>query len=222
MSAKPSFTALVPVTAAVIALAACGSKGDADTAAAGDSAATTTATSAGQTAPSGTAGDSAMGGMDHSNMAGMNMSRSAPRDSNQVFLRMMSDHHEGLITLADSAQARLQGATAKADAQKLRGKQDEEQTRMLSMLTRQYSDSITPMIMPSNRAMIDSVARAPQGAEADRVFYRQVIAHHREGIHHAEMHLPHLTGDVKQMAEKMRADQQREIQELERKARSGG
>ena len=32
------------------------------------------------------------------------------------------------------------------------------------------------------------------------------------------MHLPRLTGEVKQMAEKMKTEQQREIQELERKA----
>ena len=215
MYAHRLFRPLVPVIA-VIGLAACSSKGDSETAATGDSAATTTASAGGQTAA---AGDTSMAGMDHSNMPGMGaMNRSAPRDSNQAFLRMMSDHHEGMIAMADSAQPRLQGA--KADAQQMRQKQDEEQNRMLSMLSRQYSDSVTPMIMPSNRAMIDSVTRAPQGAEADRVFYRQVIAHHREGIHHAEMHLPHLTGEVKQMAEKMRADQQKEIPEMERKQRA--
>ena len=159
-----------------------------------------------------------MAGMDHSKMDMGAMNRGAPRDSNQAFLRMMSDHHEGLVAMADSAMPRLQGATARADAQKMRQKQDEEQNRMLLMLSRQYSDSVTPMIMPSNRTMMDSVLGASQGAEADRVFYRQVIAHHREGIHHAEMHLPHLTGEVKQMAERMRSEQQREIRELERKA----
>ena len=91
----------------------------------------------------------------------------------------------------------------------------------LTMLSQQYQDSVTPMIMPSNRAMIDSVTRAPQGAEADRVYYRQVIAHHREGISMAEPMLPHLTGEVKQMVEKSISDQRREIQEFERKAQGG-
>ena len=165
--------------------------------------------------------DTGMAGMDHSNMNMAGMNRSAPRDSNQVFLRMMSDHHHGLVVMSDSAHPRLQSETAHADATKLGQKQKAEQQRMLSMLSRQYNDSITPMIMPSNQAMMDSVTRTPKGAEADRVYYRQVIAHHREGIHHAEMHLPHLTGEVKAMAERMRTEQQREIQELERKA-SGG
>ena len=198
--------------------AACGGGGNAGADSAG--AAGDSAGQAAAVAPA--AQDSGMAGMDHSNMNMGAANRSAPRDSNQVFLRMMSDHHEGLVAMSDSALPRLQGATAKSDAQKLRQKQDSEQQRMLSMLSQQYSDSVTPMIMPSNRAMLDSVTRAPQGADADRVYYRQVIAHHREGIHHAEMHLPHLTGEVKQMAERMRSEQQREIQELERKAQGQG
>ena len=216
--AGPRLRQALVTAATVISVAACGRSdqgaGAGDSAAAGGA---TAAASAGAMTPA--PSDTAMGGMDHSAMA---MNRPAPRDSNQVFLRMMSDHHEGLIALADSAQPRLQGATAKSDAQTLRRKQDEEQTRMLSMLSRQYGDSVTPMILPSNRAMMDSILRAPQGADADRVFYRQVIAHHEEGVHQAEMHLPHLKGEVKQMAERMRTEQRREIRELERKAGGAG
>ncbi|HEU5175302.1 MAG TPA: DUF305 domain-containing protein [Gemmatimonadaceae bacterium] len=155
-----------------------------------------------------------MGGMDHSKMAGMN--RTAPHDSNQVFLRMMSDHHEGLIMMSDSA--RLQGATAKADAAKLKEKQQREQQEMMSMLRATHNDSITPMMMPSNRAMMDSTMRAA-GAAADSAYYHHVINHHREGIRMTEAILPHLTGEVKAMAEKMMADQRKEITEFERKMR---
>lgn len=191
-------------------ITACGGNNDADA----DS--TAGGETAGQIAAGPATQDTGMAGMDHSNMPGMN--RSVPRDSNQVFLRMMSDHHEGLVVMSDSAHPRLQSETAHNDATKLGQKQQAEQQQMLSMLSRQYQDSIRPMILPSNRAMIDSMTRTPKGAEADRVYYRQVIAHHREGIHHAEMHLPHLTGEVKQMAERMRTEQQREIREFERKA----
>lgn len=203
--------------AATSAVAACAGNTDA----AGDSATAAAADSA-TLASAPAANDTGMGGMDHSNMAMGAMNRSAPRDSNQAFLRMMSDHHEGFVVMSDSAQPRLQSPTARSDAQRLRHKQDEEQNRMLAMLSQQYSDSVTPMIMPSNRAMIDSVVRAPQGAEADRVYYSQVIAHHREGIHHAEMLLPHLTGEVREMAERMRSGQQREIEEFERKMGQAG
>lgn len=197
--------ALAGVLALTAALAACGGNdaGTADSMAGASAAAAAAATA-----------DSGMAGMDHSQMAGMN--RTAPKDSNQAFLRMMSDHHEGLVAMSDSAMSRITGA--KAGAQQMRTKQDGEQQRMMSMLSAQYSDSLMPMIMPSHQAMVDSVTRAPQGAEADRVYYRQVIAHHREGIQMTEKMLTYLTGDVRQMAEKMIAEQRREITDLERKA----
>jgi uncharacterized protein (DUF305 family) len=165
-----------------------------------------------------------MTGTDHGptdDAATADMNRSAARDSNQAFLRMMSDHHEGLIAMADSAEPRVRGATAKADVRKLHRKQAEEQTRMLRMLQRQYNDSVAPMVMPSNRAMVDSTARAA-GVAADSTFYRQVVNHHREGVVMGEKMTPYLTGAVKQMAEKMMADQRREIQEFERKAGQTG
>jgi uncharacterized protein (DUF305 family) len=145
------------------------------------------------------------------------MGRAAPKDSNQAFLRMMSDHHEGLVAMSDSAQARLQGATAVQDADRLGRKQKAEQKEMLGMLARQYGDSVRPMILPSNRTMIDSVTAA-RGPAADTVYYRQVVAHHREGVGMAEAMLPHLTGETRRMAEKAVAEQRREIREFARKA----
>jgi uncharacterized protein (DUF305 family) len=152
-----------------------------------------------------------MAGMDHGAMA----NRSAPRDSNQAFLRMMSDHHQGLVVMSDSAMGKL-GATAKADAQKLRTDQQKEMDHMLQMLRSDYKDSVTPMIMPSNQTMISAVSRASSG-DADRVYYEQVIAHHREGVQMIDRMLPHLSGMSKDMASTSRTKQQREIAEFEKK-----
>ena len=162
---------------------------------------------------SGTAGGAAHGGMSHA-AAG----EAAPRDSNQAFLRMMVDHHQGLVAMTDTAMGKLAGATAKADARALRDKQASEQQRMQRTLGATYSDSHAPTLLPSNRAMLDSVRAAAGAAEADRVWYRQVIAHHREGVRMTDQMMGHLTGDVKQQAERMKSDQQREIAEFERKA----
>lgn len=154
-----------------------------------------------------------MAGMDH--MSGMN--RSAPHDTNQVFLRMMSDHHQGLIALTDTALPKLQGA-AKSDAEKVRDKQKQEQERMMAMLHSTHGDSITPMMMPSNMQMMQAMATA-SGAAADSAWYQHTIHHHEEGIRMTERLMPHLTGEVKQMAEKMVADQRKEIEEFQRKMR---
>jgi uncharacterized protein (DUF305 family) len=155
-----------------------------------------------------------MAGMDHGSMA----SRPAPKDSNQSFLRMMSDHHQGLVAMSDTAMAKL-GATAKADAQKLRSEQKQEQDHMLTMLRSDYKDSVTPMILPSNQQMISTVAQASAG-DADRVYYQQVIAHHREGVQMIDKMLPQLTGMTKSMASTSRSKQQKEIAEFEKKAGS--
>lgn len=198
----------------VAVLAACA--GNTDDAGSADSAGLAADTAA---TMSGAAADTGMAGMDHSAMdpaAMANMNRSPARDSTQTFLRMMSDHHEGLIAMADSAEERAQDATTKADAQQLLEQQMEEQQRMLTMLRQQYGDTITPTMMPSNRAMLDSLMRT-SGAEFDRLFYHHVIAHHREGIQMMEQYIPQLTPEVRQMAEQMRTEQQREIQEFERK-----
>ena len=79
--------------------------------------------------------------------AGMNqdvMSRGAPRDTNQVFLRMMSDHHQGLFVMIDSAGGKLSAATA--DANTMREMQmattmRAEQQREITTFERRVSDS---------------------------------------------------------------------------------
>jgi uncharacterized protein (DUF305 family) len=195
---------LAPLALLLSAAVGCGSGAERADSATADTSATVAATTP--------TADTGMAGMQHGTAG-----EAAPRDSNQAFLRMMVDHHQGLVAMTDSAMPRLAGATAKADAGKMREKQASEQQRMSQMLQTTYTDSHAPMIMPSNQAMIDSVRATTAGADADRAYYRQVIAHHREGVQHVDMHLPHLTGDVRQMAETMKADQQREIQELERK-----
>lgn len=53
------------------------------------------------------------------------------------------------------------------------------------------------------------------GAELDRQFRENVIVHHEEGLGMIEKYMTRLTrAEVRQMAEKMKADQTREIAEL--------
>lgn len=156
-----------------------------------------------------------MASVDQSNMAGMD--RGPATDANHEFLRKMSDHHQGLIVMMDAAMERASSAGAKADAKKLHAKQHEEQKQMLGMITSAYSETYTPMEMPSSKAMNDSLQQK-SGAEYDRDMYRHVIMHHQEGIKMMDEFLPKLTrADLRQMVQKMKADQTREIAEFERR-----
>ena len=194
---------------ALTLVAACSKGGDAggDT---GTAAAGATATTA--------SGDS-MAGMDHSNMPGM--STTPAKDADQEFLRMMVDHHEGMIQMMDPAMDKASTQTAKADAKKLHDKQHQEQDQMLAMLKSSYSETKEPMVMPDNKQMVDDLANTPAGPAYDKKMYQHVIMHHQQAVKMVNDFQSRLTKpELKQMAEKMKADQQKEIEEFQRKASS--
>jgi uncharacterized protein (DUF305 family) len=188
-----------------------------------DKSATADSSAAAASAPAAT--DTGMTGMDHSKMAGMDHSqmatnRGAAKDADHEFLRMMSDHHEGLVVMMRPAMDKATSSTAKADAKKLHDKQGQERDSMVAMIKSSYDETITPMVMPSGKAMNDSLQQK-SGAAYDRDMYRHVVMHHQEGVKMIDDFLPRLKrSEVRQMAEKMRADQQREIQEFQKKQSS--
>ena len=200
-----SMTRLAAAGALLTFSAACGGSNTAAT----DSAAGAAATA---TTPSGDTGS--MAGMSHGDM-----NRPAAKDGDHEFLRMMADHHEGMIQMATAAMTKGSNPTTQADAHKLHTKQADEQKQMIAMIQSQYQETLKPMVMASNKAMNDAL-QAKSGADYDRTFYANVIAHHREGISMTDQILPRITKpEIRQMAEKMKADQQKEIAEFERKAR---
>ena len=161
-------------------------------------------------------GDSAA---DHANMPGMN--NGPAKDADHEFLRKMSDHHEGMIVMLDGAPEKATSATAKADARKLIEKQGAEKDSMLAMIKQDYNETHMAMPMPSAKTMAADLQQK-SGAAYDRDMYGHVIMHHQEGVKMVDDFLPRLTkAPVRQMAEKMRADQQREIQEFQRKQQQG-
>ena len=167
-----------------------------------------------QEEPDSTAADTGSAGM-----AQMDHSGSPAKDGQHEFLRMMSDHHEGLIQMAMAAMEKGSAAQTKQDAHMLHTKQAAERDSMVAMIQRDYQEQHRPKAAAKNQAQMDSL-NAKSGAEYDRTFYRLIVAHHREGIAMVDQHLPHLNGVLRTMAEKMKADQQKEIAEFERKAQA--
>ncbi len=140
----------------------------------------------------------------------------APRDSNHAYLRRMADHHQGLIAIVDAAMPRITD-TPRKDARPLRARQLAGQQHMVHLLRQTYADSAPPRLAPAHRAMADTVRGAKSGGGAARAFYRQVVAHHREGVEMIGRMLPHLGGEVKGMAEKARGEHEREIADFRKK-----
>ena len=148
-------------------------------------------------------------------MAGMSMTGDADRD----FLRMMTDHHKGLIAMAHESMEKGRGTTqSRADAGRLDGKQDREIEQMVKMLDANYHDPYEPKVPPADQAVVDSLQMHSGPAYAAE-FYRRVVAHHRRAIAMVDEYLPKaVRADVKAMADKMKKDQMAEVQEFERKA----
>ena len=187
------------VLALAFSAAACGGTGDT----AGDSQTAAVDPAATATADAGAA----------STAAGADTTAGA----DQEFLRMFADHHQGLIAMSQQAMERGSTEQVKAKAHELHQKQDAEQKEMLAMLQRDFGVSHQPSVMPSNQAMADSLSRR-SGEDYDMAYNMNVIAHHREGIDMIDRMLPRLSNpQVRQMAERMRAEQQADIQELEGK-----
>jgi uncharacterized protein (DUF305 family) len=202
MDPMASIRALAACTVLSV-FAACGGGGDDDgQQASADSAAPAT------TAP---VADTSMGGMQHA----------AARDADQEFARMMVDHHQGMIVMAQQAMERGSTDAVKNEAHQMHQKQETEQKELLAILQREYQDTHPPTVMPSNQAMADSLS-AKQGADYDMAFRMHTIAHHREGIQMIDQFLPRLTRpELRSMAERMKADQQADIQKLEREMGHG-
>ena len=181
----------------------------ADSLAAGSNAPVTSATSAADST-AGMPGMGAAGGMQH-DMA--NMTGNADHD----FLRMMSDHHKGLILLAHMTKDRKAAGTAGADAAKLDAAQDKELDHMVTMLEKDFKDPYAPKVMPQHQALADAL-KSKGGKDYDRTFYQNVIQHHQEALTMIDEYLPRSKNAMlKQMAEQMKADQSKEIADFQRK-----
>lgn len=189
--------------AAFSLLAGCGSD---EGAASGDQASADSAASA-AAAP----GDTSMAGMQHA----------AARNADQEFARMMVDHHRGMIVMAQQAMERGSTEAVKTQAHGMHQKQETEQKELLVLLQREYQDTHQPTVTPSNGAMADSLS-AKQGSDYDMAFRMHTVMHHREGVQMIDQFLPRLTRpELRTMAERMKADQQADIQKLEREMGHG-
>lgn len=146
------------------------------------------------------------------------MAHPEARDADQEFLRMMADHHDGLVQMATAAMTKASRPATQGDAHSLHTRQAAERDSMVGILRSAYGDSHAPTVTAKHRAQNDSL-QAMSGAQYDRTFYRMIVDHHREAVVMIDSMLPRLARpDVKRMAEKMRSDQQKEIGDFQGKA----
>lgn len=154
---------------------------------------------------------------DMGNMGNMANMPDMTGNPDQDFLRMMSNHHKGLILIAHMTKDRKDEGTAASDALRLDTKQDKELDQMVSMLEKDFKDPYAPKVMPQHQAMADAL-KTKSGKDYERTFYEDIIKHHEQAIVMINGYLPKAKNPtIKQMAEKMKADQSREIADFRKK-----
>lgn len=135
--------------------------------------------------------------------------------ADQEFLRMMSDHHTGMVLMAHEVIERKDKLLSKADAKKFDQEQDDELDRMRLAL-KAMNDSYKPTAASDAKQMAGSLTKL-SGKEFDRMFWENTIKHHQMAIAMIDRYLPKLTHpDVKTMAERMRAVQLQEIEKMKK------
>ena len=185
----------------VAALGGCSSKSDSTA----DSTAMAPAGAMDTSGAVSTAGSMQMSGM--ANMTG---------DPDRDFLRMMSDHHKGLIAIVHPTLDKKENFAVKGDARKMDKAQDAEIEKMITILDQQYNDTYTPSVMPDKQRMVDEL-KGKSGADYSRTFLKDVIAHHEQAIKMIDHYLPKAkNAQVKAMGEKMKSDQSKEIAEFKK------
>ncbi len=154
--------------------------------------------------------DSATGVMAMGNMA-------VTGDADHDFLRMMADHHKGLIQMAHETIESKDKLAVKSIAERLDAEQDAEMDQMMTMLEKTFKDPYAAKITADNQAMADGL-KGKTGKEYDQRFLTNVISHHEQALTMIDAYLP--TGknsEVKAMAQKMKDVQSKEITEFKAK-----
>lgn len=147
------------------------------------------------------------------NMPGMDMTGDADHD----FLRMMADHHKGLILMVHQTVDRKDKLGVMAIARRLDTEQDAELDGMTTMLEKDFNDPYAPKVMPEHQAMADEL-KGKSGADYDGAFLQNIVKHHEEAIKMIDEYLPEAkAASVKSMAEKMKGAQSKAIAEFKAK-----
>ena len=148
----------------------------------------------------------------------------------QLFIDMMTPHHEGAVEMAKIAQQRAEHPEIKAMADAIVAGQAEEIDQMKAWRQEWFGSSETPAmsekpmleVMPAMgsaahssdmQADVDALRNAPD--PFDLAFIDAMIPHHQSAIDAARMAQAQATRpEIKQRAENIIAAQQQEIDEL--------
>lgn len=141
--------------------------------------------------------------------------QSNPTSPDVAFIDSMVPHHEMAMHMAEMVIEHGSSPDVKAFAQRVKDKQAREVNEMKSARKELAGSDDTPEMDTSMMQMPMDSMMALHGSAMDQAFLSEMIPHHEMAISMAEQAQQQLTRpDLKSLAQKMIADQQKEIEEM--------
>lgn len=152
----------------------------------------------------------------HAGMSGSGASRMMAMNDKDL-ASMLIEHHDGAIRMADMELQQGESADVKAMARKMRDQQTKERHDLEHLQQQLGSGMAMSSDMKDKQARAEKELSAAKGHDADHVFLKHMIEHHKEGIQMLQSAMPNLRNDeLKHMSQKMIADQQQEIEKMQK------
>lgn len=135
------------------------------------------------------------------------------------FSVMMAEHHQGAIDMADILLKSGKDDKLKAMAQKSSAKQKEEQKTLRDIGEQLKGDkgdgSERNELMTAMHSMMSEMDKMKMTGDVDKDFANMMVMHHKSGVEMGKAEISHgKNTKLKQMAQKMIEDQEKEIGEL--------
>ncbi|RYF87458.1 MAG: DUF305 domain-containing protein [Chitinophagaceae bacterium] len=162
--------------------------------------------------------------MSSSMMSSMNSSMeklknmSMTGDFDVDFANMMVEHHQSALEMAQVELSQGKDETLKAKAQEIITKQKKEQQELRDFISGYKPSSMKHgegELQKSMSASMDKMKGMQMSGDVDKDFTMMMTRHHEDGISMAKMELKNGMSDkLKQMAQKIINDQQKDIAEF--------
>ena len=137
----------------------------------------------------------------------------------KAYLRMMIQHHEDGVKMAELAPGKAKRAEVKELASKIVSDQKEEIAKMTAWLKDWYQASPDPSVVPAeaSKMMQEHMAmlESAQGDEFDKHFLKLMSMHHQGAVSMSKLIEEKAEkAEVKQFAKKIDGDQSKQIEKM--------
>ena len=138
-------------------------------------------------------------------------------DVSDTWVKKMIEHHRGAVDMSNVLLSQNPTPEARTMAERTIAKQTRDIQELEKLAKQGAADPASAEPYRAGGQQMHERMMAAKGADASETWIRKMIEHHRGGVEMSNVVLANgAAGEVRRMAEKTKADQTKEIGELER------